>query len=112
MSDRQMSAVTCLGCGCACDDITITVRDSRIVDARSACALGVAWFGSGEASARVTVGGREATLEEAVGAAAQLLAKASRPLVYLAPELSCEAQRQAVALADLTRATCDSITST
>ena len=35
----------------------------------------------------------------------------ARPLVYLAPDLSCEAQREGVALADRLRAALDSVTS-
>ena len=50
---------TCLGCGCACDDIDVVVRDGRIVDARNACALGVAWFGDGRVPARGRAAGRD-----------------------------------------------------
>jgi formylmethanofuran dehydrogenase subunit B len=40
-----------------------------------------------------------------------MLSKAASPLIYLAPEVSCEAQREAVALADLLRASLDTISS-
>jgi formylmethanofuran dehydrogenase subunit B len=102
---------TCLGCGCACDDIEVQTSGGRIVEARRACALGVAWFGDGVVPTRVQVAGRDAALEEALDAAVTLLADARRPLVYLAPDISCETQREAIAVADILRAALDSPTS-
>ena len=102
---------TCLGCGCACDDIQLRIDANRIIEARNACELGVRWFGDGTAPARALVGPRHASVDEAVGAAAELLVAASRPLVFLAPDISCEAQRAAIAVADALRATIDSVTS-
>ena len=103
--------VTCLGCGCACDDIEVVVASERIVDARNACRLGRQWFGDGQVPSIVRVDGTDVGLEQAVSSAATRLCEAARPLVYLAPGLSCEAQREAVAVADLLRARLDSITS-
>lgn len=102
---------TCLGCGCACDDIEVVVDAGRIVEARNACALGAAWFGDGLVPARVRAGGRDVPLAEALAAAAELLSDARRPLVYLAPDLTCEAQREAIAIADRIRGAIDSVTS-
>jgi len=51
------------------------------------------------------------SIDEALDAAARLLARAARPLIYLAPDISCEVQREGVALADALRATLDSVTS-
>jgi acetoacetyl-CoA synthetase len=39
--------VTCLGCGCGCDDIAVTVQDGTITATERACPLGRAWFGDG-----------------------------------------------------------------
>jgi formylmethanofuran dehydrogenase subunit B len=105
------AAVTCLGCGCACDDIDLRVEAGRIVEAQHACPLGVAWFGDGVVPARARIAGRDATLHDAVTAAAALLTSSVRPLVYLAPDISCETQRIAIALADRLRATLDTVTS-
>src|SRR5688500_10960666 len=102
---------TCLGCGCTCDDIEVTTGGGRIVEARHACALGVAWFGDGRVPSRVLAAGRDVALMEALDAAAALLVGARRPLVYLAPDISCETQREAIAIADVLRATVDSPTS-
>src|SRR5215831_4270123 len=103
--------VTCLGCGCACDDIEVVVAGERIVDARNACQLGRRWFGDGHVPSAIRVDGTDVGLAQAVGSAAAWLCEAARPLVYLAPGLSCEAQREAVATADLLRARLDSVTS-
>ena len=102
--------VTCLGCGCACDDIDVVVATDRIVDARNACPLGRRWFGDGQAPSAVRVDEADVSLEQAVRSAAARLCETARPLVYLAPGLSCEAQREAVAIADLLRARLDSVT--
>ena len=101
----------CLGCGCACDDIEVVTRDSRIIEANNACELGVRWFGDGRVPTRASIGERRVERHEALDAAAAMLKQALRPLVYLAPDLSCEAQRQAIGIADALRAALDSVTS-
>jgi hypothetical protein len=106
---RVVPHATCLGCGCACDDIEVVVVADRIVEARRACPLGVAWFGDGSVPARAVVEGGDVTGPLAIDAVARLLLRARRPLVYLAPELSCEAQREAVGLADGLRALLDTV---
>lgn len=103
---------TCLGCGCACDDIVLTVQSDRIVDAHNACSLGLEWFGDGRVAARTLVHGRAVGQDEALDTAARLLGDARRPLVCLAPDISCEAQRAAIELADVLHAAIDSVTST
>jgi formylmethanofuran dehydrogenase subunit B len=104
--------VTCLGCGCGCDDLQIELHAGRITSITPPCPLALAWFGDGRVPDRVLVSGRAVAEDEAVAAAAELLAQAKgRVLVVLAPDLTTEAQRGAVALADLLRATVDSATS-
>ena len=109
--DRDVAHVTCLGCGCSCDDIHVIVRSGRIVEAAHACALGVEWFGDGVVPQRSMHAGRDVSVEAAIKAAGELLARANRPLVYLAPDISWETQREAVALADALHARLDSVTS-
>ena len=65
----------------------------------------------GRAPARTLVEGRDAGEQAAIAAVARLLRGAKRPLVYLAPGLSCEAQRLAVGLADGCRASLDNVSS-
>jgi formylmethanofuran dehydrogenase subunit B len=105
------SHMVCLGCGCACDDIELGLGDGRIVDARHACERGAAWFGDGRVPDGVLVDAAPTDLATGLTAAADRLARAAWPLVYLAPDVTCEAQRGAVALADHLRATLDSVTS-
>jgi formylmethanofuran dehydrogenase subunit B len=107
----RSSPAICLGCGCACDDIALRIEGGRIAAAGNACQLGLAWFGDGVVPSRVAIGRQASDLLAAVDAAAQLLVAASRPLVYLCPDLTLEAQRQAIGLADLLRARLDSVTS-
>src|SRR5207244_4031438 len=112
MTDRTVANVTCLGCGCACDDITVAVKRGRIAEARNACALGAAWFGDGTIPAETRVNGRTASLEQALTEAARLLTGAKHPLVFLAGDVSCETQREAVAIADRLHAAIDSLAAT
>jgi formylmethanofuran dehydrogenase subunit B len=109
--NRVVEDVTCLGCGCACDDIRVTVEDERITEAARACALGAAWFGDGSAPALATIDGTHSTVDGASVAAASLIGAAQRHLVYLAPGLTNDAVREAVALADVLGAALDSVTS-
>ncbi len=108
--DRTVEHATCLGCGCACDDITVVARSGRIAEARNACALGLEWFGTGVIPARIVSRSGRETIADAISEAAQLLRGARRPLVYIATELSCESQRVAIAIADVLGAALDSIT--
>ena len=110
-AEQVVEHVTCLGCGCACDDIAPVVRQNRIVEARNACPLGRAWFGDGTVPQETRVGKGSVSLDAALTQAATILTQARRPLVYLAADLSCETQRAAVGIADRLRAVLDSSTS-
>ena len=104
--------VTCLGCGCACDDITVVVERGRLTEAQRACVLGTAWFGDGQVPQEIRIRGRAGTLERAIAEAAKVLTGAQRPLVYLAGDISCEVQRDAVAIADRLQGAIDSLAGT
>ncbi len=111
-SSRSTEFVTCLGCGCGCDDLTVQVKDGRIVDVAPACPVAQAWFGDGSVPDAITRSGTPASLDQAIaGAASTLRESAGRVLVYLGPELSSQAQRTALAIADLLRARVDTATS-
>jgi formylmethanofuran dehydrogenase subunit B len=108
----RVEHVTCLGCGCGCDDITVTIAEGRIVEATPVCPVGRAWFGDGEIPAEVLRAGRPVGMDEAIAEASSVLVGAAgRCLVYLAPDLSSQAQRMALGIADLLHATVDSATS-
>lgn len=101
---------TCLGCGCACDDIAVVIEGGRITEARNACALGLRWYGDGSLPG-VVLGGSSAPIEDVIGEVATALCSARAPLVFLAPDLTTEAQRAAIAVADQLHAFVDSSTS-
>ena len=112
MTETRTEHVTCLGCGCGCDDLTVTVRDGRITEVEPPCPLARAWFGDGSVPDEVLQSGRPVPLDAAIKHAADLLIAArGRCLIYLGSDLTTQAQRQAVTLADLLGATLDTDTS-
>jgi formylmethanofuran dehydrogenase subunit B len=100
----------CLGCGCACDDIEVVVRDGRIASVRNACPVGLAWYGDGTTTTLVKLRGSAVGVDAAAAEVAKLL-RTGPAMVYLAPDLTTEAQRAAIALADRAGARLDSVTS-
>jgi formylmethanofuran dehydrogenase subunit B len=105
---------TCTFCGCVCDDIELHAEGDRIVKAKNACSLGDAHFKFHTAE-RVypdaLIDGKPATLGEAVDVAADILYNADMPLVYGLSNVTCEASRGAVALAEMIGGVVDSHTS-
>ena len=110
---RIVENATCTFCGCVCDDIILTVEENRITLAKNACALGKAWFAEHTVEDRpyALIDGREASTAEAVEVAAQILLEARFPVIYGLSDTTCEAQREAVAIADLIGANIDTTTS-
>jgi formylmethanofuran dehydrogenase subunit B len=105
---------TCTFCGCVCDDIELHAEGDKIVKAKGACSLGDSWFRyhtSEHLYPDALVDGEPATVHEAVEAAADYLVNANMPLVYGMSNITCEAQREAVSLAELIGGVIDSHTS-
>ena len=105
---------TCTFCVCVCDDMELHVDGDRIVKAKNACSLGESWFRNHTAERLypdALVDGQPATLDQAVEAAADFLLDANMPLVYGLSNITCEAQREAVALAEMIGGVVDSHTS-
>jgi formylmethanofuran dehydrogenase subunit B len=97
-----------------CDDIELHAQGDRIVQAKNACRLGKSWFLNHTAEPlypEALVDGKPASLDSAVEAAAEYLYAAHMPLVYGLSNTTCEAQREAVALAELAGGVVDSHTS-
>lgn len=119
MTARRRSAprtghAVCTFCGCTCDDIGLRVARGKIVEAQRACSLGADWFrdrSAPPASAKAYVEGRAAEPDDAIEAAAGILAAARLPLIYGLVEASGEAQAAAAELGDLLGATLDTATS-
>jgi formylmethanofuran dehydrogenase subunit B len=105
---------TCTFCGCVCDDIELHADGVRITKAKNACSLGEAWFKHHTAERLfpdALIDGKPASVDDAVEAAAEYLHAANMPLVYGLSNITCEAQREAVALAELIGGVVDSHTS-
>lgn len=114
MDLKVIDNATCTFCGCVCDDIQLHTDGSRIHKANKACVLGKAWFLNHTAERKypdALVDGREATVDEAIEMAANLLYEADMPLVYGMSNTTCEAQKQCVAMADQLGGLVDSHTS-
>ena len=114
MSLTVVKNATCTFCGCVCDDIELHAEGERIVETKRACSLGESWFKHHTAERiypDALIDGKEATVQEAVEFAADLLYKANMPLVYGLSNVTCEAQRGAVALAEMIGGVVDSHTS-
>lgn len=112
---RTVKNATCTFCGCVCDDMILSVDldEKRITKAKNACVLGRAWFAKHSIGDHpiATIGGKEVSVDDAVEEAAQILANARFPIIYGLSDVTCEAQREAVAIADMTRGTIDTTTS-
>ena len=114
MSLNIVKNATCTFCGCVCDDIELHAEGDRIVKAKNACSLGEAWFRHHTAERSypdALVDGKPTTVDAAVEAAARILYDAHMPLVYGLSNITCEAQREAVKLAELVGGVIDSHTS-
>ena len=105
---------TCTFCGCVCDDIELHAEAEKIVKAKNACSLGESWFKYHTAEhlyPDALIDGKPASVDEAVEVAAEYLYAANMPLVYGLSNVTCEASRGAVALAEMIGGVVDSHTS-
>ena len=106
---------TCTFCGCVCDDIELHAderahrRDQASVHPRGS--LVQATIPRSACIPDALIDGKPATVDEAVEAAAEYLYNAHMPLVYGLSNVTCEAQREAVALAEIIGGVIDSHTS-
>lgn len=114
MTLKVIKHATCTFCGCVCDDIELHADGERIVQTKAACSLGASWFKHHTAERLypdAIIDGQPATVDEAVEVAADYLYHANMPLVYGLSNVTCEAQREAVAIAEMVAGVIDSHTS-
>ena len=114
MSLTIVNNATCTFCGCVCDDIELHAEGDKIVKTKSACSLGESWFKNHTAERLypdALIDGKPATVDEAVEVAADYLTQADMPLIYGLSNVTCEAQREAVSLAEMVAGVIDSHTS-
>lgn len=105
---------TCTFCGCVCDDIELHAEGEKIVHTKAACSLGASWFKyhtAEKAYPDALIDGHPASVDDAVRVAARHLRDARMPLVYGLSNVTCEAQREAVFLAEILGGVIDSHTS-
>lgn len=101
-----ISNVTCPVCGSLCDDLEIEVENNIVTKVRNACGMGESKFlgysGHRPAAPLIRKNGTlvETSLDEAVKKAAEILAKASYPILYGWSNTSCEATGAGVELAE------------
>ncbi|HEB78624.1 MAG TPA: formylmethanofuran dehydrogenase subunit B [Methylothermaceae bacterium] len=112
---KTVKNAVCTFCGCVCDDIELELAPDgkSIKRAGNACELGRAWFLEHriEDYPVARVDGREVPLEEAIEAAARILVNARFPAIYGLSDTTCEAQKEAVAIADFVNGNIDTTTS-
>ncbi len=94
--------VVCPGCGCLCDDITLTFDKDNLIDFQPPCDLGKTWFRSQtqRVPSAAEVRGEPTELRHAIDLAAELLHRGDYPLVYGLSRSSTPGQRAAVALGE------------
>lgn len=104
---QVVKAVTCPVCGCLCDDIELTIKNSSIVKIKNGCAMSESKFMEYNGRHRILKPmirekGQliEASLRTAIARAAEILARADYPLLYGWSSTSCEAIRLGVELAE------------
>lgn len=112
---KTIKNAVCTFCGCVCDDIELMVAPDgkSIARAGNACELGRAWFleHKVEDYPAALIDGKQASVEEAIETAAQILVNARFPAIYGLSDTTCEAQKEAVAIADFLNGNIDTTTS-
>jgi len=110
--------VVCPYCGCLCDDLEVVIEDNKIVETRCDCELGAGRFLDLDIPTRIRKsrirmdgGFKEAAVDEAIQRAAEILARARRPLIYGWSSTECDAVRVGIELAEETGAIIDNTTS-
>ena len=76
--------IPCPGCGCVCDDVSLTFRGRELVDFKPHCPLGERWFRvHGQAAHSIAkIDGQPASFTDAIEHAASLLRQSDYPLIY------------------------------
>ncbi|TWT66874.1 Formyltransferase/hydrolase complex Fhc subunit B [Posidoniimonas polymericola] len=95
--------LVCCGCGCLCDDLRVDLSAGRPPVVRPACSLGEKWLAEVASwrPAPCLIDGQPVTLDAALDRAAELLSAARAPLVCGLSGAEVNAQRVAVAIAEL-----------
>jgi len=102
-----VKAVTCPVCGSLCDDIELTIEDGKVVKVKNGCAMCESKFLGYNGQHRllkplVRKNGKlvKASLKEAIGKVAEILAESDYPILYGWSSTNCEATRVGLELAE------------
>lgn len=96
----------CPFCGCVCDDLTIVTENNKIIEAKHACKLGAAKIMGHHRIKEPMVRNdkndnfKEVSYDEAIDAAAKILANSKRPLMYGWASTLCEVHKKGILLAE------------
>lgn len=94
--------VTCLACGCLCDDLTLQVIGDQFVEIQAACELGLTWFQQERPRGTpARIGPTEASLDQALEHASNLIAQSHAPVVFGLTRTTTETVRASIALAEI-----------
>lgn len=102
-SSALVRDATCPACGCLCDDVTLVVRDGRIVAAERACEKGSQWLLADHQHAEVAracIDGIPASDDAAVRRAVEILAQAKAPIILGLAHTTTESAAAALEIAD------------
>jgi formylmethanofuran dehydrogenase subunit B len=105
LTDIQViEPVTCMVCGCLCDDIAVVKEGEVVREARNACALGSEWYlrdrSEDDTAPVARINGAPVEASEAVERAAALLAAARAPVILGLTWSTSETVAAALDLAD------------
>jgi len=104
--------VVCTGCSLLCEDIELVLKDGAISQAKNLCRKGHGHFQAlFTERTRPMIDGKEVSLDQAIGKAAEILKSARRPLLYGWSNSSLEAQAAGIDLARRLGATIDDTSS-
>lgn len=111
--DKTWTKIVCPGCGCVCDDVSLTFDGSKLVEFLPNCPLGERWFRAHSQKPLnvAEIEGCPASYEEALDYATDLLARADYPLIYGLSRSAAPGQRAAVELAERLRGAIDTTAS-
>ena len=91
--------VTCLACGCLCDDLRIKTENGRLFEADAACEIGRKWFSESFETDRgpvATIEGSPVNSKNAIERAAAIFGEARYPVVFGMTMTVTESVREAI----------------
>ncbi len=95
--------VTCLACGCLCDDLRITANAGKVVEVESACQIGRRWFEQkslADTCPSATIDGQVVDAQAALDRVVSILRESRSPVLFGLNMTVTETVREAIRVAD------------